>query len=108
MATCETKSYMKKPTFTRACLSDVRVIMVIIRVPLVELLCQAVMEWIPVLEYLLSGVRGACGHVLSYQVVKVTASRDSMLGKNYPILEAPGWSDWMFGPVPSWRGRWIG
>jgi hypothetical protein len=44
MATCETKFYMKKPTFTRACLSDVRVIMVIIRVPLVELLCQAVME----------------------------------------------------------------
>jgi hypothetical protein len=53
-------------------------------------------------------VHGACGHVLSCQVVKVAASRDSMLGKNYPILEAPGWSDWMSGPVPDWRGRWIG
>jgi hypothetical protein len=33
---------MEKLTFTRACLSNVRVIMAIMRVPLVELLCQAV------------------------------------------------------------------
>jgi hypothetical protein len=33
---------MEKPAFTRACLSDVRVIMTIMRVPVVEQLCQAV------------------------------------------------------------------
>jgi hypothetical protein len=38
---------MEKLTFTRICLSDVRVIMVIIRVPLVESLCQTAMGWIP-------------------------------------------------------------
>jgi hypothetical protein len=32
--------------------------MVIIRVPLVELLCQKVMGWIPALEYLLPGAHG--------------------------------------------------
>jgi hypothetical protein len=34
-----TESYMEKTVFTRACLSDVRVILVIMHVPLVELLC---------------------------------------------------------------------
>jgi hypothetical protein len=33
---------MKKPAFIRANLSDVEVIMVIMHVPMVELLCQAV------------------------------------------------------------------
>jgi hypothetical protein len=56
---------MEKPTFTWACFSDVRVIMVVMRVPLVELLCQVVMGWIPALEYPRPGVRGACSHVLS-------------------------------------------
>jgi hypothetical protein len=32
----------------------------------------------------------ACDHVLSCQVVNATTSRDPTLGKNYPILEAPG------------------
>jgi hypothetical protein len=49
---------MEKPTFTRACLSDVRVIMVIVRIPLVELLCQVAVGWIPTLEYLLPSPRG--------------------------------------------------
>jgi hypothetical protein len=49
---------MEKPAFTRANLSDVRVIMAIKRVLMVELLCQAVTGWIPVLECPLSG---ACG-----------------------------------------------
>jgi hypothetical protein len=56
---------MEKLVFTRACLSDVRVIMAIMHVPLVELLCQAIMGWIPTFEYLLPGTCGACGHVLS-------------------------------------------
>jgi hypothetical protein len=34
--TCKTEFYMEKLAFTRACLADVRVIMVIMRVPLVE------------------------------------------------------------------------
>jgi hypothetical protein len=50
--------------------------MVIMRVPLVESLCQMVMEWIPTHEYLLPGVRGACGHVLSCQTINATSSRN--------------------------------
>jgi hypothetical protein len=57
---------MEKLAFTRACLSDVSVIMVMMCVPLVKLLCHTMMRWIPTLEYLLPGVHGACGHVLSY------------------------------------------
>jgi DMSO/TMAO reductase YedYZ heme-binding membrane subunit len=46
---------MENPTFTRVSLSDVRVIMVIMRILVEELLYQAVMRRIPVLECLLSG-----------------------------------------------------
>jgi hypothetical protein len=48
--------------------------MVIMRVPLVESLCQAMMGWIPALEYLLPGMRGAYGHVPSCQTINVAAS----------------------------------
>jgi hypothetical protein len=41
---------MEKPTFTRACLSGVRVIMVFMHVSVIELLCQMVMGWPPVLK----------------------------------------------------------
>jgi hypothetical protein len=41
---------MEKPTFTGANLSDVRVIMTIMCVHVKELLYQAVMGWIPVLN----------------------------------------------------------
>jgi hypothetical protein len=34
-----TESYMEKPAFTKACLSYVRVVIAIMRVPLVESLC---------------------------------------------------------------------
>jgi hypothetical protein len=57
---------MENLTFTRACLSSVRVIMAIVYVDLVELLCQMAMGFIPALEYLLLGAHGACGHVLLY------------------------------------------
>jgi hypothetical protein len=67
---------MEKLAFTRACLSGVRVIMMIMHVPLVELLCQAVMGWISALEYLLPGARGACGHLMSCQAVSVASSCD--------------------------------
>jgi hypothetical protein len=49
---------MEHPVFTKACLSDVRVIMMIKLVPVVELLCQTVTGWIPVLKILLSDVCG--------------------------------------------------
>jgi hypothetical protein len=41
--TCVIESYMENPAFTRVCLSYVRFSMVIVHVPLVEQLCQAVM-----------------------------------------------------------------
>jgi hypothetical protein len=48
---------------------------------------------------------GACGHVLSRQVVNVVA-----VGKAYPILKAPppGWSDCIAGPIPGQGGRQAG
>jgi hypothetical protein len=49
---------MEKPTFTRVNLSNVRMIMTIMRVLVDKLLCQMVMEQIQVLECLLSGVCG--------------------------------------------------
>jgi hypothetical protein len=49
---------MKRLVFTRVHLSNVRVTMAIIRVPLVELLCHTVIGWIPALEYLLPGAHG--------------------------------------------------
>jgi hypothetical protein len=55
--TCETKSYME-----------------IMRVPLVDLLCQTVMGWIPALEYQPPSTHGACGHVLSCQAANATTS----------------------------------
>jgi hypothetical protein len=55
-----TESYLENSAFTRACLSDVRVILVIMHVPLVELLCEVTIGWIPTLEYLLSGTCRAC------------------------------------------------
>jgi hypothetical protein len=66
--------------------------MVIMHIPYVELLCQAVMGWIPAVEYLLPGARGTCGHVLPCQAVNIAASRNSTPGKNYPILKAPEWN----------------
>jgi hypothetical protein len=74
---CETKSYMEKLIFTRAYLSNVKVIMVIMCVPSIELLCQSVMGQIHALKYLLQDTCGACGHILSCHAVKVAASRDS-------------------------------
>jgi hypothetical protein len=65
---------MKKLVFTMSCLPYASVIMAITCVPLIKLLCQAVMGWIFVLEYLLLGMRGSCGHVLSYHTVNATTS----------------------------------
>jgi hypothetical protein len=48
---------------------------------------------------------GACGHVLSCQAVNAAASRDPGVGKAYPILKTPEWSDGMSGLVSGRGGR---
>jgi hypothetical protein len=80
LGTCRIEYYMENPTFTRACLSDVGVINVIMRVPLVESLCQAAVGWIAALEHLLPGMHGACGHVLTCRTINVIP-RTPVLGK---------------------------
>jgi hypothetical protein len=57
---------MEKPAFTRVNLNDVRVIMVITHVLVVELLCQVVMGWIPLLKCPLSS---ACGWLWLHPVM---------------------------------------
>jgi hypothetical protein len=49
---------MENPTFIEVSLSNVRVIMVIMRVLVVELLCQVVTGWVLVPKGLLSGAPG--------------------------------------------------
>jgi hypothetical protein len=62
-----TGSFMESPTLIGVRLSDVRVVMMIMHVLVVELLYQAVMEQIPVLECLLPGMHGyqRLRHVMS-------------------------------------------
>jgi hypothetical protein len=55
-----TESCMENPASYRSILSDVRVIMAIMRVLVVDLPCQVVTGWVPALECLLLG---ACGHL---------------------------------------------
>jgi hypothetical protein len=49
---------MGNPALIRGSLSDVRVIMGIMRVLIVKSLCQVVMGQVPVLKSMLSGARG--------------------------------------------------
>jgi hypothetical protein len=49
---------MEKPAFISACLADVKVIMAIMCVPVVELLCQMMTGWIPVPKCLPPNVSG--------------------------------------------------
>jgi hypothetical protein len=56
---------MEKFAFTSTNLSNIKVIMMIMRVPVEELICQVVTGQILVLECLLSGARDACGYILS-------------------------------------------
>jgi hypothetical protein len=57
---------MEKPAFTRVSLSNIRVIMAIMHILMVEWLCQETMGCVPVLKYLLSGARG---HLWSCPIV---------------------------------------
>jgi hypothetical protein len=47
LVTCKTESTWRSPPLQTACLSDIRAIMVIMRVPMVESLCQATMGRMP-------------------------------------------------------------
>jgi hypothetical protein len=42
---------------------------------------------------------GSCGHVSSRQAINVTSSRDLNADRAYPLLRAPGWSNWMPEPI---------
>jgi hypothetical protein len=66
---------MEKLTFTRVNLSDVRVIMMIMCVSVVELLCQVATRQITVLKYLLSGAHGCLWPCLIMQELNVATSR---------------------------------
>jgi hypothetical protein len=55
LGTYKTEFYMEKPALTWVCLSDVRVIMAMMPLPLVESLCEVAMGWIPAFEYLMPG-----------------------------------------------------
>jgi hypothetical protein len=61
---------MENPTFIGAILSDVKVIMVIISVLVVEFLCHAVTGWILALECLLLGARGCLWSCLILSGIK--------------------------------------
>jgi hypothetical protein len=70
---------MKKHVFTRANLSDVRVIIVIMRVPVEKSLYQVVTGLILVLECLLLGAGATYGYVPSYQALNVVVSQGPTL-----------------------------
>jgi hypothetical protein len=75
---------MEKPAFTRACLSSIRVIMVIMHILLVE--------WDRFQHssaYYQARV-GAYGYVLSCQVLNGPASRGPDSGSGYSVLKPPG------------------
>jgi hypothetical protein len=65
---------MEKHIFTRADLSDIRVIVSIMCVPVEELLCQVVTGQILVPSTCCQVCTGAYDHVLLCQVLNVTAS----------------------------------
>jgi hypothetical protein len=97
---------MEKPTFTRANLSNIRVIMPIMHVPMVEFRCQAATGWIPILKYLLSGTSGhpwPCPIVPSIKYC--SASRGPASRGAFPVLKASVHACREPGCVLSWGMR---
>jgi hypothetical protein len=86
---------MEKPVFTRPNLSDVRVIMVIMHVLVVELLCQTAMGQISVFKYLKSGVRRCLWPCLVLPNIKCHRFPRSRLSWCFPGTECP--RAWMSG-----------
>jgi hypothetical protein len=78
------RSFFGEPRPYQASLSDVRVIMVVMRVLVVMWLCQAVMGWIPALERLLPGVHGICGYVSNCLALNGLATQGSRLLGHLP------------------------
>jgi hypothetical protein len=75
--------------FYRVDLSDVRVIMVIMYIPVVGLLCKEATRRIPLLKYFCQVCVGACGYVLSCQTLNIVTSRGSGYSGAYPALGSP-------------------
>jgi hypothetical protein len=71
-----TGSFMENPTLIGVSLSDGRVIIVIMHVLVVELLCQVVMGWIPVLECLSQARVGAYTYGLSWLALNGLSTRE--------------------------------
>jgi hypothetical protein len=67
---------MENPTLIGVSLSDGRVIIVIMHVLVVELLCQVVMRWIPVLECLSQARVGAYTYGLSWLALNGLSTRE--------------------------------
>jgi hypothetical protein len=96
---------MEKLAFTSACLSYIRVIMVIMRVSLVEWLCQIAMGRVQHSSTCCQAPVSSSGHVLSHQAINDEASQDLGIGRAYLILKALEQIDWMPGPISSRGGR---
>jgi hypothetical protein len=96
---------MEKPAFIRVSLSDVRVIMTIMRVPVVGLLCEAVTDRFQHSSTCCQVHVGACGHNLSYQTLNVTASRGPGSCGAYSVLKAHGHGCREPGRVLSWGNK---
>jgi hypothetical protein len=84
---------MEYIVFTRTCLSFVRVVMVFMSVPLVELLCQTVLVQISALKCRLSSAHGILRPRPISLSNKCYRSRSPGAGSAYPVEEAPGWDD---------------
>jgi hypothetical protein len=90
---------MEKCAFTKACLSHIRVIMMIMRILVVDLLCQMTMGWPSVLEYLLSDARGCLWPCFLCQALNVIASREPCPVGAYPMLKSSEHVSWEPGYV---------
>jgi hypothetical protein len=88
-----TGSLMEKSAFTRANLFDVRVIMTIIHVLMEELLCQAVMGWILVLECPQSDACGCLWLRLVQSDIKLCCFPRTQLQGRLPSAEKPSERD---------------
>jgi hypothetical protein len=75
---------MEIPTFTRTSLSNVRVIMVILRVPVDELVYQVGTERIQYSSAYCQVHVGACNYILSCLALNDVASQGSQLRWNLP------------------------
>jgi hypothetical protein len=85
---------MVKPTFSKTNLSDARVIMVIMRGSVVELLCQGRRDGFQYLTICSKVHVSACGHVLLCQSLNAVASRGPGSSGAYPVLKAPECGCW--------------